>query len=64
MNPKDLKRIEEEERELAENRALERKAGHVPDQKRMIFRNLIEAGVYINPREERLKKWQEPTKDS
>tara|TARA_R110001592_G_scaffold363175_1_gene680986 strand:- start:26417 stop:26596 length:180 start_codon:yes stop_codon:yes gene_type:complete len=57
MNLDDLKRIEEEELKLAEQRAIDRKAGKPPEQqKRMIFRNLIEAGVFINPREERLKK--------
>lgn len=57
MNLDEIKRIEEEEFKLAEQRAIDRKAGKLPEQKkRMIFRNLIEAGVFINPREERLKK--------
>jgi hypothetical protein len=53
----DIKKIEEEEAELAEKRALARKSGKLDTTKfYRLFQKLIDSGVIINPRQERLKK--------
>ncbi len=57
MKKEDFERIEKEELELAEQRAIARKRGDINvTSKRRIFQNLIKSGVFINPREERLRR--------
>ena len=57
MNFDELKKLEEQEAELAEKRALDRKNGKLDtSKKRRIFQNLIDSRVFVNPREDRLKK--------
>jgi hypothetical protein len=57
MTLNDLKKIEEQEAELAEKRAIDRKNGKLDtSKKQLIFKNLIDSDAFINPREERIKK--------
>lgn len=57
LNKDDIKKIEKEEAELAEGRAIARKKGELDaSNSPRIFKNLIDKGVWINPREERLRK--------
>ena len=57
MNKDYIKKIEKEEAELAEGRAIARNKGELDTSNSpRIFKNLIDKGVWINPREERLRK--------
>lgn len=57
MDKVNYERIENEEQEMAEQRAISRKLGLFDSSNdRRIFRNLIDAGVFRDPREERLKR--------
>ena len=57
MYSDEIKKIEKQEAELAEKRAIDRKNGKLDTSKiRRIYSNLIDSGVFRNPRKERFER--------